>query len=268
MSDTRKIIDYTFDDNAVGVRDALYAAIHDKVTAHIEDKKQEIARGLIVQHDEDVEQISEKIEVKKEYNDKTEAEHGIYHNGKKIGYAVHHKPSGTHTAYHSPQSYDEKGHADDFGQIDDFHNHHDAVNQIRHSAGVGIHEGVDMDPEDDDNEPEEYDEEEDLEESVGEMHPRAGDVLKHIDPKHHDKYTPYLKKGTYTGSYSDRAAVLGAAEKAGHAVSESSPFSPDYKSQTMKPGEKAGFTSKKISTGTVYSRKPVKDEPATPSKKK
>jgi hypothetical protein len=36
------------------VRDALYAAIHDRVTTHIEDKKQEIARGLIAQHDEEV----------------------------------------------------------------------------------------------------------------------------------------------------------------------------------------------------------------------
>lgn len=36
----------------------------------------------------------------------------------------------------------------------------------------------------------------------------------------------------------------------------------NYKSQIpTKPGEKAGFDSKKISTGTVYSRKPVKDEP-------
>jgi hypothetical protein len=123
MSDTRKIIDYTFDENAVGMRDALYAAIHDRVTAHIEDKKQEIARGLIVQHAED----------------------------------------------------------------------------------------VDIDPED----AEEFEDEsgdEDLEE-----------------------------------------AFPGA----------------DYKSQIpTKPGEKAGFTSKRISTGTVYSRKPVKDEPATPSKKK
>jgi hypothetical protein len=36
----------------------------------------------------------------------------------------------------------------------------------------------------------------------------------------------------------------------------------NYKSQLpTKPGEKAGFDSKKISTGTVYTRKPVKDEP-------
>lgn len=35
----------------------------------------------------------------------------------------------------------------------------------------------------------------------------------------------------------------------------------NYKSQLpTKPGEKAGFDSKKISTGTVYSRKPVKDD--------
>jgi hypothetical protein len=36
----------------------------------------------------------------------------------------------------------------------------------------------------------------------------------------------------------------------------------NYKSQLKtKPGEKAGFDSKKVSTGTIYSRKPVKDEP-------
>ena len=43
--------------------------------------------------------------------------------------------------------------------------------------------------------------------------------------------------------------------------SESSPF--DWKGKPSelkkKPGETAGFDSKKISTGTVYSRKPVKD---------
>jgi len=85
---------------------------------------------------EEIETLDEGIEVKKEYNDKTEAEHGVYHNGKKIGYVVHHKPSGTHTAYHSPRD------DDDYGQIDDFHSHHDAVKQIRHSAGVGVHEEV------------------------------------------------------------------------------------------------------------------------------
>ena len=94
--------------------------------------------NLAKARNEEVEQIEEGIEVKKEYNDKTEAEHGVYHNGKKIGYVVHHKPSGTHTAYHSPQD------DDDYGQIDDFRSHHDAVNQIKHSAGVGVHEEVEQ----------------------------------------------------------------------------------------------------------------------------
>jgi hypothetical protein len=46
-------------------------------------------------------------------------------------------------------------------------------------------------------------------------------------------------------------------------TSHNNPFDyKNYKSQLpTKPGEKAGFDSKKISTGTVYTRKPVKDEP-------
>jgi hypothetical protein len=43
----RNIIDFAQDDNAVEFRDALYSSIHDKVTAHIEAKKQEIAQNLI-----------------------------------------------------------------------------------------------------------------------------------------------------------------------------------------------------------------------------
>lgn len=43
-----------------------------------------------------------------------------------------------------------------------------------------------------------------------------------------------------------------------------SAFSKDYKPQGDKPGEKAGFTSKKISTGMVFSRKPVKEATDTP----
>jgi hypothetical protein len=90
------------------------------------------------QRNEEVIAEAEGLEVKKEYDDKKEAEHGVYHKGKKIGYIVHHKKSGTHTAYHSPQD------DDDYGQIDDFHSHHDAVSQIRHSAGVGVHEDVEI----------------------------------------------------------------------------------------------------------------------------
>lgn len=82
------------------------------------------------------------IEVKKEYDDKKEAEHGVYHNGQKIGYVVHNKKHGVHTAYHSPQGDKDD---EDYGQIDDFHSHHDAVSQIRHSAGVSMREEVEID---------------------------------------------------------------------------------------------------------------------------
>ena len=47
MTDARKIIDYAYDDNGKEVRDALYSAIHDRVAAHFEAKKEEIARNLI-----------------------------------------------------------------------------------------------------------------------------------------------------------------------------------------------------------------------------
>jgi len=103
-------------------------------------------------------------------------------------------------------------------------------------------------------------EEVEIEEALkGDMHPRAGDVLKHIDPKHHDKYKPYLKNGVYKGNYSDRAAVLAAAEKAGHTVNEAvSPF--DWKAYAKAKGPdssnktKTFHDVKKTSTGTVYTK--------------
>ena len=50
--DTRQIIDYAADDNGVEFRNALYASIHDKVTAHIDAKKQEVAQSFFNQtHD-------------------------------------------------------------------------------------------------------------------------------------------------------------------------------------------------------------------------
>jgi hypothetical protein len=88
--------------------------------------------------------LDEAVTVKKTYNDKHESEHEVYHNNKRIGYIVHDKKSGTHTAYHSPTSHDEKGHADDYGQIDDFHDHADAVNTIKRSANVSMHEEVEQ----------------------------------------------------------------------------------------------------------------------------
>lgn len=43
----RDLIDYAAQDDGVNFRSAMYAAIHDKVTAHIETKKQEIAQSLM-----------------------------------------------------------------------------------------------------------------------------------------------------------------------------------------------------------------------------
>jgi hypothetical protein len=57
MTDTTKqIIDYAQDDNAVEFRNALYSSIHDKVTAHIEAKKQEIAQNLITPNEQETAQ--------------------------------------------------------------------------------------------------------------------------------------------------------------------------------------------------------------------
>jgi len=55
MSNSRAVIDYTFDDDSLGVRDALYSAIQDRVMAHIEAKKAEIAANFITPHQEETE---------------------------------------------------------------------------------------------------------------------------------------------------------------------------------------------------------------------
>jgi hypothetical protein len=49
--DTRKLIDYAMDGDASAFREALYSQIHDRVSAHIEAKKQEIAQNLIAQEE-------------------------------------------------------------------------------------------------------------------------------------------------------------------------------------------------------------------------
>jgi hypothetical protein len=50
---TKAIIDYAADDNGVEMRNALYSAIQDKVMAHIDAKKQEIAHNLIAPREEE-----------------------------------------------------------------------------------------------------------------------------------------------------------------------------------------------------------------------
>jgi hypothetical protein len=56
MSDysTRNIIDYAMDDNGIKFREALYASIHDKVSAHIEDKMKELSKNIVNEPEEEV----------------------------------------------------------------------------------------------------------------------------------------------------------------------------------------------------------------------
>lgn len=49
--DTKQLIDYAYQDNGVEFRNALYSAIHDRVTSHIEAKKQDVAQNLIGQQE-------------------------------------------------------------------------------------------------------------------------------------------------------------------------------------------------------------------------
>lgn len=52
-TNTRNLIDYAQDEKGVEFRDALYASIHDKVTAHIEAQKQQIAQNLMAQPEQE-----------------------------------------------------------------------------------------------------------------------------------------------------------------------------------------------------------------------
>ena len=46
---TRAIVDYAEDGNATEMRNALYSAIQDKVMAHIDNHKQQLAKTLFNQ---------------------------------------------------------------------------------------------------------------------------------------------------------------------------------------------------------------------------
>lgn len=59
---TRNIIDYAMDDDGVKFREALYSSIHDKVSAHVEAKKQEMAQHLITPETSAEDQNSEESE--------------------------------------------------------------------------------------------------------------------------------------------------------------------------------------------------------------
>jgi len=59
----KNLIDYASQDNGTEFRAELYAAIHDKVSAHIESKKQEIASGFMGQNEEYEEDLDEEVEL-------------------------------------------------------------------------------------------------------------------------------------------------------------------------------------------------------------
>jgi hypothetical protein len=66
---TRAIVDFAYDENGKDFRDALYASIHDRVSAHINAKKQEIAQSLIAQPEEPVEpEVVDQIEITADEN--------------------------------------------------------------------------------------------------------------------------------------------------------------------------------------------------------
>jgi len=54
--DTRQIIDYAQDGNAVEFRNSLYSAIHDRVTAHIDAARQVVAKNIIAEPEQTEEQ--------------------------------------------------------------------------------------------------------------------------------------------------------------------------------------------------------------------
>jgi len=56
MDKARAIIDYAAQDNATAMRDVMYSVIQDRVMAHIEAKKQEVALNLIVNPEEQTEE--------------------------------------------------------------------------------------------------------------------------------------------------------------------------------------------------------------------
>jgi hypothetical protein len=84
MDATRNLIDYAMDDNGVEFRSQLYATIHDKVTAAIEAKKQEIAGSLIRQEEKEHSDAAEdKKMIDKEIKKKMKTEESDEEKGEK-----------------------------------------------------------------------------------------------------------------------------------------------------------------------------------------
>lgn len=99
------------------------------------------------------------------------------------------------------------------------------------------------------------------------------DAMKHIDKKNQNPAIKAAAKDVKPTSYADRTALMKAGgvkdDRGPRGVTqEASATGPgstfDWRNtprETLKPGERAGFDSKKISTGTVYTKKVTKEKP-------
>jgi len=67
--DTRQIIDYAVNDNAKEMRDALYANIHDRVTAHLDAAKQAVAQNMFAP--EETEEVETEIQPEENTSENT-----------------------------------------------------------------------------------------------------------------------------------------------------------------------------------------------------
>ena len=142
----KSIIDYALDEDGVQFRNALYASIQDKVTAHIEAAKQSLAKNLITTEkvsDED-ESFDESVEELQAKNDaSTEKE---LSNAKSLGWHIKKQTYGreyTHPKHghismnrygewqHKPESSFKggKGQLIAHGQADDLDKHLSSLNK-------------------------------------------------------------------------------------------------------------------------------------------
>ena len=62
MEKAQAIIDYAFQDDAKNMRDTLYSAIQDKVMAHINAQKIEVAKNLIAPAQQEVDVEDAEVE--------------------------------------------------------------------------------------------------------------------------------------------------------------------------------------------------------------
>ena len=63
---TRQIVDYAEEDNAMEMRNAFYNELQNKIMAHIENKKLEVAQSMFNQHQPEEELVAGEEEVTQE----------------------------------------------------------------------------------------------------------------------------------------------------------------------------------------------------------